>query len=250
MREIDVMTEISGLGELFTGTKARECLGLEKGAFYYHIRRLERDGIIERMGRNRYRLAFLRDVSPDSFAVSSVMIEKSAVGYWSALNYYGFTEQMPRITYVMTPLRGNYKRLENYSIKAVIVREKKFFGFREVHIAGRTVRITDPEKTVADCLDRPRNCGGILEIAKALRSGMNVKIVAENLKKMGGHAGLKRLGYLSEILDVAIGKDLKEEIKAVGGYPLLDPSLGRKGHWNTKWGLLVNIPKGYLEEGI
>ncbi len=249
MRETEVMIKMAELGEVFTGNEAREALNIEKGAFYYHIRRLERDGILERIGRNRYRLAFPSQGASDPFVLSSVMVPESAVGYWSALNYYGMTEQMPRVTYALTPVRRNYINLEKHGIKAVIVRKKKFFGFRNIRIGGRTVRITDPEKTVADCLDRPRNCGGIIEVVKGLRSGVDIETVAENLRKMGGNAGIKRLGYLCEILGFEI-PGLKRDIEHVRGYPLLDPTLGKKGRWNTKWGILVNVPKGYLEEEI
>ncbi len=247
MREMEAMIKMAELGEVFTGTEAREALNMKKGAFYYHIRRLERDGIIERIGRNRYRLGLHSQGASDSFVLASVMVPESAVGYWSALNYYGMTEQIPRLTYVLTTIRRNYRNLESRGIKAVIIRKKKFFGFRVLRIAGRTVRITDPEKTVADCLDRPRNCGGIIEVAKALRLGVDVETVAENLRKMGSNAGLKRLGYLGEILGFEIS-GLNEEINEMKGYSLLDPTLGRKGRWNGKWRLIVNIPEGYLEE--
>ena len=249
MRETEVLVKMAELGEVFTGNEARDALNIEKGAVYYHIRRLERDGIIERIGRNRYIITFPSRRASDPFILSSVMVPESAVGYWSALNYYGLTEQMPRITYVLTPVRRNYRNLENKGIKAVIIRRNKFFGFRELQISGRAVRITDPEKTVADCLDRPANCGGILEVAKALRFGIDMERTVEYLRKMNSNAGMKRFGYISEVMGLDIS-GLDEEIKKVKGYPSLDPTLERKGHWNTKWGLLVNVPEGYLEEDI
>ncbi len=250
MREIEVMEKIADLGEVFTGSEARIALNMEKGAFYHHIRRLERDGIIERIARNRYMLTFPTKTSPDSFVLAESMVPESAVAYWSALNYYGMTEQMPGKTYVITPVRRNYGRLERYGIRAVIVRENKFFGFREVRMGGRTVRITDPEKTVADGLDRPGNCGGILETVKGLSSGVDAETVAEYLRKMGSHAGMKRLGYLCGVLEIPCPDWVKEEVAKIKGYPLLDPGLERKGRWNTEWGIIVNVPEGYLEEEI
>ncbi len=246
MRDIEVMRKLAELGEAFTAEEAREKLGLDRGAFYYHVRNLEREGMIERIGRGRYRIVFPKGGAMDRFLLSSLMVPESAVGYWTALNYYGFTEQMPNTTYVLTPVRGNYRALRNLGLKVVIVHPRKFFGFRELRVSGRKVRITDPEKTVADCLDRPGNCGGIGEVVKALREGVSVERVAENLRRMGSYAGLKRLGYLSE----ALGRDvpeIEEMIRKARGYTLLDPLLGREGRWNGRWKVVVNIPDDYLE---
>jgi predicted transcriptional regulator of viral defense system len=42
------------------------------------------------------------------------------------------------------------------------------FGQETLWIEGQAVSITDPAKTVVDCLDHPELCGGIVEAAKGL----------------------------------------------------------------------------------
>lgn len=246
MREMEFIRNISELGEVFTAEEAMRAVRINKGAFYYHIRRLREDGVIERIGRGRYRFVFPYRNAEDPFVLASVMVPSGAIAYWTALNYYGMTEQMPRVTYVITNVRGNYKHLHRFGIRVVIVRSRKFFGFDEVWISGRRVKITNPEKTVADCLDRPGNCGGIVEVTKALRSGVNMERVMEYLKRMRSNAGLKRFGYLAEVLGLSVPR-IVEEVERMRGYVLLDPTLDSVGKWCSRWKVIVNVPEGYVE---
>ena len=254
MREIEAMKELREIGEVFTSREAIRHLGLERGAFYYHLRRLQADGLVKKVGRSRYQLTLSNEEGMiDPFVLSSLMIRNSAVGYWTALNYYGFTEQMPRITYVLTPTRGDYGELKKvHGIRAVIVDKRKFFGFNEVVISGRTVRITTPEKTVADCLDRPKHCGGINEVVKAIKGGVDINLVLDHVKRMGNGAALKRLAYLTDVLDIELDNknEILEEIKKIKGYPLLDPTHKRTGKWSTRWGLILNVSNDSLEEDM
>lgn len=254
MREIEAMKELRGIGETFTSREAIQRLGLEKGAFYYHLRRLQRDRLIKKVGRGRYQLTLSgEERAIDPFVLSSLMIKESAIGYWTALNYYGLTEQMPRITYVQTPVRGDYKDLMKVrGIRAIIVSERKFFGFDEVVISGRVVRITTPEKTVADCLDRPKHCGGITEVVKGMKAGIDINLVQEYVKRMNSGAALKRLVYLAHTLGIEMDNEDKVlmEIRKIKGYPLLDPTQERGGKWSSRWGLILNVSSDSLEEDM
>ncbi len=251
MREIEAMKGLREIGEVFTSREAIRHLGVEKGAFYYHLRRLQEDGLVKKLGRNRYQLTLSEENKAiDPFVLSSLMIRDCTIGYWTALNYYGLTEQMPRITYVLTPVRGDYgKLMKVQGIRAVIVDRKKFFSFNEVVISGRTVRITSPEKTVADCLDRPKHCGGITEVAKAMKGDIDIDVVLDYVKRMNNGAALKRLAYLAHVLDIELDNKNKilEEIRNIKGYPLLDPTHKRTGKWSTRWGLILNVSNDSLE---
>ncbi|MCZ7399780.1 MAG: hypothetical protein O8C62_08935, partial [Candidatus Methanoperedens sp.] len=60
---------------------------------------------------------------------------------------------------------------------------------------------------------------------------------------MGNATILKRLGYLSEILDIKLDEKLKKRMlrNISKGYSVLDPAIKlRKGKYNEKWKLLIN----------
>ena len=180
-----------------------------------------------------------------NFVIAAHLVEPYYIGYWSALNHHGLTEQIPRTTFIATtkpkmPLEimGN----EYYFVRLV---KKKFFGFTAVPFEGVSVNISTPEKTIADCLDHPEHCGGIEEVARAIffnHSELDMKEVYRMAMKMGNNTILKRLGFILKstgLLKKYSG--LFKTFKPSKGYPPLDPLSPRKGKHDSEWGLLINI---------
>lgn len=82
----------------------------------------------------------------------------------------------------------------NYQI--VRVKQDKFFGIRKEWIEEVPVSITDMEKTLVDCLDKP-HYAGIIEAAKALNNGsLDYTGLTAYATKIGNFAVIRRLGYL------------------------------------------------------
>jgi predicted transcriptional regulator of viral defense system len=52
---------------------------------------------------------------------------------------------------------------------------------------------------------------------------------------------VKRLGFLMENLKLGDASILREKVELSKGFPSLDPILPRKGVYNRRWGLLVNV---------
>lgn len=110
-------------------------------------------------------------------------------------------------------------------------------------IEGFQVSITDGEKTVIDCLDKPRYCGGIIEVAKAFREELDTERLREYALRMNNSAVIRRLGYLCDYFGVDI--DLpKPETR---NYILLDPTMPREGHVDSKWKVIINVELEGLE---
>ncbi|WP_240912171.1 hypothetical protein [Thermococcus sp. M39] len=98
--------------------------------------------------------------------------------------------------------------------RVVTVRPHKFFGLSTIRIGGRNVDITDSEKTLIDCLDKPQYCGGISEVMKALRNSVfGRKTLLEYAERMRNRAILKRLGFLSERLGLGLEGENKNTRK-------------------------------------
>ena len=180
-----------------------------------------------------------------NFVIAAHLVEPYYIGYWSALNHHGLTEQIPRTTFIATtkpkmPLEimGN----EYYFVRLV---RKKFFGFSETNIEGVGVNLSSPEKTVADCLDHPEHCGGIEEIARAIffnHTDLKMKEICDMGMKMGNNTILKRLGFILKSTGLLREyANLFETFKPSKGYPRLDPLSPRKGKHDSEWGLLINI---------
>ena len=67
---------------------------------------------------------------------------------------------------------------------------------------------------------------------------------------MGNTAIVKRLGYLVESLNINGDSEILSKMRGLisPGMSALDPTRPKKGTYNTRWNLLLNISKETLEE--
>ncbi len=188
-----------------------------------------------------------------NFVIASHLVEPYYIGYWSALNHHGLTEQIPRTTFIATTKPKLSLEILGAGYQFVRIEKRKFFGFEKIDIEGWKINISSPEKTIADCLDHPEHCGGIDEIARSIyfnHEELDLEKVYTCAEKMGNLTILKRLGYILEATGLFEKySNLFTHFKPSKGYPALDPLSIRKGKHNSKWGLLVNIelkPEGWM----
>lgn len=187
------------------------------------------------------------------FVIASHIADPYYIGYWSALNFHGFTEQVPMKVFVATTKRLKDRTLLNTRFQFITLVHRKFFGFEEETVSNTAINISDREKTLADCLDHPEYCGGISEIAKSLwnaREETSMENLVDYSLRIGNSAILKRLGFLLELMQIDVPEKLMEKIRnhLKKGYVLLDPLEKKHGSYSTKWKLLANVPEdGILE---
>ncbi|MDV3104691.1 type IV toxin-antitoxin system AbiEi family antitoxin domain-containing protein [Thermococcus waiotapuensis] len=254
MNKMTVLRKLMEMGDAFTVMEARNKLGIDGKLLNYYLRELTKEGFLRRLTRGIYAVTPNPSQPPatDEFLLASLIVKPSAIAYWSALNYYGLTEQIPGIAFVQTPRKRGYPRemsIGGQRFKVITVRPHKFFGLDTIKVGRRNISITDPEKTLIDCLDKPQYCGGIIEVMKALRNGsFDRETILEYAEEMRNTAVLKRLGFLSERLGLGLEREIKIHEKSLRSFPLLDPTMPSKGRFDRKWGLRVNVPEDYWGE--
>jgi len=254
MNTTEVLRRLSELGDVFTKKEAQEKLGITTRQLNYYLEALLKEGFLRRVAKGIYTLSLEpgRASSPHEFVLGQLLVPSGAVAYWSALNYYGLTEQIPRTVFIQTPVKKGYRKLlivDGKRFKVIVVSPEKFFGIRTIRLGRRKVRITDPEKTIVDCLDKPKYCGGVIEVIRALKNArLDHEKLLEYAERMKSKAILKRLGFLSERLGLGIEKEIKLSEKDRRSFSLLDLSMPPKGRFNYKWGLRINVPDDYWEE--
>src|SRR3984893_19456733 len=121
------------------------------------------------------------------------------VGWWSAASFHGFTTQKPATVFVVVRRRTKARTIEGAEIRFVKVEPRKFFGAKRYSVYGRSTNISDPEKTVIDCIDRPDLAGGGAELARIVHTAMaeidQTKLV-DAAMPMKSTSLLQRLGWL------------------------------------------------------
>jgi len=248
---INVIDKLASKGSIFTFRDAQDILGVDYSVTKVILSRLEKKGWIERIEKGKYMIIPLGaekgKYALHEFLIASMLIRPYTIAYWSALNHYGLTEQIPTTVFIQTTSRKKKQKLNIFGVEYQIVRisEKKFFGLKKEWIEENRIYITNKEKTIVDCLDKPQYCGGIIEVAKALKSrDYDIEKLSEYAKKIGNSGVIRRLGYLTDIL----GIDIKlPEIKA-RNYLYLDPTMPKNGGKNAKWRLIINLDKRMIGE--
>jgi predicted transcriptional regulator of viral defense system len=187
------------------------------------------------------------------FVIASHLVSPYYIAYWSALNFYGFTEQTPFTVFVATTKRTKNREVLNTKYNFITLSKRKFFGFEPTAVSTYKVNISDREKTLADALDHPEYCGGISEAAKSLwnaKEKVSMEKIVSYAERMRNTAIVKRLGYLLESLNINVDSEILSKMRGMisPGMSALDPTIPRKGTYNTRWNLLLNISKETLEE--
>ncbi len=240
---------------VFSLEESAQILGTDSKQVKKLLHDLVKKGWLKRIERGKYFLIPLsadptKPYTENQFLIASKLIDPYYLGFWTMLNYYGYTEQLINTIFVASPKRKKTLSLLGVYYKFVKTTPEKMFGVTQIEIDNVSITVSDKEKTLLDCLDHPEYCGGISEAVKGIwnaRDGVDFIKILDYVRKMKNSAVAKRLGFLLELLELDKKfniRPLKEIVKK--GFSLLDPLLPKKGRYNSQWNILVNTAKEEL----
>ena len=174
---INLINKLAKKGNIFTFNEAKDTFGTNFYVTKVILSRLEKRGWIERIEKGKYMIIPLGaekgKYTLNEFVIGSLLVKPYAIAYWSALNFYGLTEQIPNTVFIQTTARKKKQETEIFGVryKIIKIKSEKLFGIRKEWIEETQINITDKEKTIIDCLNKSQYCGGVIEAAKALKNG-------------------------------------------------------------------------------
>ena len=241
---IQLLEKLARSGTTFTIDDAITSSNMKKETVWVLLSRLEKRGWIERIERGKYVIIPLSSEKGEftlhEFVIGSLLVSPSCISYWSALNHHGLTEQFPRTVFIQTTSRKWNQNPQIFGVNYQIIRlsESKFFGYKKEWIDESEILITDKEKTLVDCLDKPHLCGGVLEVIKGMKNAkIEEKKIVQYAVKIGNTGILRRLGFISEYL----GLDISIPQIKTRNYLYLDPTLPHVGEKIAKWRVINNM---------
>lgn len=230
---------------LFSAPQAAKVLDMEVKKLYPFLFTLKQKGWIKEIENGKYILLDIMGLPQASlFSVVTNMHWPSYISLLTALNYYGLTEKVSRVIYIITTKRKSPLKFDNTTVKFVRIKPNKFFGYVKV----QDFLIAEKEKAIVDSLYFIRYVG-IDEICKSLYNAKNeisLDKLIEYAEKMRNSSLLRRLGYLLDLLKFKVPEGLMTS--KAKGYALLDPTGEKKGVYDKRWMLLVNRSKKELLE--
>ena len=239
---------------LLTAKQVQEALSVSYGYARVILHRLVEKGwlspvvpgIFEYIPAERGEEAF---VDTNSLALGSVLVEPYVFAYSTAAYHYGLTTQASTKVYTQTNTgKSHTLTARGKPYRVTVVPAAIFFGIINVNAYGASVKMTDIEKTVLDCLDQPEIAGDIPEIAGMLwqgKSQFNWQRLIDYSLVFNEQTLIQRLGFLFDYLKIQIPNLERERLlgKVDKNFCYLGRSAkwGKGGRLNTAWQVVENI---------
>ena len=254
-REIALIFELEQReNTVFSFAQAAKIIGGSLASVASILTRLKRKRRISTLQRGLYLYAPLKsgfdgNWSEDAFAVVPSLVKGRDyyIGFVSAMNYWGMTEQLP--ISVLVALKRQKASLEAVGAKFAFIKKPRLGAATSIKISGRDVLISTREQTIIDGLLFPGKCLGIAGVANAIDSSSR-ELRWEKLLELANaekEVVRRRLGYILELLGrKEIAKKLEGKFT---GFAWLDPSSSKNVlSYSKKWGLKLNLTEKQLLE--
>ena len=224
--------------------------GVSRPSMRNTLSRLVAKNYLKRVKRGRYlAVPFGQTESLPSHELAVVPLLTKGdyyISFWSALSFWGFTEQLPHNVSVAASKAQPSRSFQGTGYRFVTLTPRYHLGYSSQVIDGTQVMMADREKTILDCLLHPGLCGGLGEPAKALRDHadeLDWPKMAHYLKQMSNSALERRLRYCLHHLEIEnrLGL-LGQQTEKYRGFRWLDPQGPKeRKSYDHRYGLLINI---------
>ena len=136
------------------------------------LRRLQADGLVERVARGLYRFTDAEVTEHHMLAAVCARVPAAIVCLLSALVVHNVGTQLPRQEWIAIPHKARAPRLPEFPIKLVRFSGASLqYGVVGITFEGVPTRITSPARTVVDCFRLQRLVGKDVAI-EALRDAL------------------------------------------------------------------------------
>ncbi len=166
------------------------------------------------------------------------------IGYYTMYNYWGFTDQLPQVIYVLNTGVSCKKKIGAVRYEAVKIKKNRFYGIKKISISGETVYISDKERTLLDYIYKP--AASFEEMRKVVAGSLDridVKKFISYLSRYPEAAVRKRAGYIMEKAGIkkSLLDKLNKTIKKNSSYIPLNPfNKSREGKTDKTWRVILN----------
>ncbi len=222
---------------VFSLSTIQKLLGWKHSKISNTLLSLKRKKIISAVKKDNY--VVIAKIPENLFAIAIRITAPSYISLWTALSYYGYTEQQVKTVQVISTKQYPLIIFKNQRIESVTVLPRSFFGYQKI----QNFCIAEKEKLLLDCLSQIERVGGIEEYTKCLTAAwneINQAKLLQYLYKLNIKSLFARLGYLLEILQLKNDheKEFLEQLPL--SFVKLEPGQKESKKYNKKWKVITN----------
>ena len=244
---------------VFTVADAQEILGVSYNATLLALRRLTEAGWLVRLMPGHYAIVPLSSGDIANPQINRYVIGRELMGetpyyfsHESALDIHNILTRPVTRVIVTTTRRLKERKILNVPYRFVYASQASIWGY-DLHWVTpyEQVYVSDLERTILDCINRPELCAGISQLAVGLwiaKDDIEWDLLGHYAQKIGRNSVAQRLGYLLELFDLGSSSLIEDLQRMVAShYVNLDPMLPDQGPYISRWRLRLNIEPDSLE---
>jgi predicted transcriptional regulator of viral defense system len=233
-----------------SAAEIRAMLGLSPQATSNLLRRLSRDGLVDRVAVGRYAIRQFGSLGTAAVwddlgsAVAALFAPRPhRIGFLTALDHHGLLVRPVRPVQVASPFRPREKSLSGRPLR--VIRESETTVLIGTRPLGPS-RLATVERALLDTASRPHLTGGAARLAEALAAASPTGGLRDLAIEVRVGAAYRRIGSIASTLSLPVADNLE---------PLpwrtlveLDRAARGEGGWvDTAWGVAWPYPPSELE---
>lgn len=201
------------------------------------VTRLTRNGWLIRVKRGLYAISDLSNrgfLTLSHSLVANLLVRDSYVSFESALAYHSMFDQLTDKTISISRVQYKSVRLQSVEYSFVKVMDKWFFGWQEVNIDNKTVRMATAEKALIDMIQFHKSkytVDLVMEKLSLYKGSLDLQKMTEYLGKMS-LTTIKTFGFMFDLLGID-SSDLYNQVGLKGTHWMLSHDT----KFNAKWRL-------------
>ena len=242
-------------GGIVTLDSAVKTLGQPRAATARRLGALARAGWLSRIQRGVYSIRPI-DATPDAevaeedpWSLAMRVFAPCYIGGWTAASHWHLTEQLFRVTLVVTSRRVRRSETVLGSSAFRVVRDSRLdlTGVTNVWRGSSRVPVSGVERTIVDACANPSWIGGGRQLVDVFRAAIgDGQMTPDSMMRTIGAAvsgaALGRLGMLVERYWPEASAVADHALQHRGkGYVRFDPAVRRNGPLNSRWGVWMNV---------
>jgi len=215
---------------------------------------LVRKGWLARAGRGKYLLippewGATPTGESNTLALAAQLTADGYIAFSTAAAHWGLTTQVRNVIWIVTRTHARGRRIGDSDIRFARLPAKALFGFERVPVFGYPVPMSDPEKTVLDCIEYPERAGGLPEasaiLVKAARR-WDWEKAAGYFERRGNIALVQKFGYLCDAGHLPMPQSVRTRLRnglkpSSRTYLVPRKPGGASRGYDREWGVVVNI---------
>lgn len=199
--------------------------------------KLAHNGWLIRIKRGIYAISDLSNrgfLSLSPYLVAHLLVKSSYVSFESALAYHGMFDQLTNKTISISQIQYKSVKLQSVDYNFVKVLDKWFFGWEEVTVDNKIIRMATAEKALIDMVQFHKSkytIDLVIEKLSLYKDSLDLQKMTEYLTKMS-LTTIKTFGFLFDLLNID-SNGLFSQVKLKGTHLMLSGDT----KFNAKWRL-------------